>query len=69
MAAELASSNRMEPQALRALIGRNKQSDKVFAIIGLLAMLVGVFALLWLLIGLAFYFMYGYRHSRLRKAA
>ena len=53
MAAELASSNRMEPQALRALIGRNKQSDKVFAIIGLLAMLVGVFALLWLLIGLA----------------
>jgi phosphate transport system permease protein len=53
MAAELASSNRMEPQALRALIGRNKQSDKVFAIIGLLAMLVGVFALLWLLVGLA----------------
>jgi phosphate transport system permease protein len=52
MAAELASSNRMEPQALRALIGRNKQSDKVFAIIGLLAMLVGIFALLWLLIGL-----------------
>ena len=52
MATELASSNRMEPQALRALIGRNKQSDKVFAIVGLLAMLVGVFALLWLLVGL-----------------
>ena len=52
MAAELAPSNRMEPQALRALIGRNKQSDKVFAIVGLLAMLVGVFALLWLLVGL-----------------
>jgi phosphate transport system permease protein len=53
MAAELAPSNRMETKALRALIGRNKQSDKIFAIIGLLAMLVGVFALVWLLIGLA----------------
>ncbi len=53
MAAELAPSNRMEPQALRALIGRNKQSDKIFAIVGLLAMLVGVFALVWLLAGLA----------------
>jgi phosphate transport system permease protein len=52
MAAELAPSNRMEPQALRALIGRNKQSDKIFAIVGLLAMLVGVFALVWLLVGL-----------------
>ena len=52
MAAELAPSNRMEPQALRALIGRNKQSDKIFAIVGLLAMLVGVFALVWLLAGL-----------------
>ncbi len=53
MAAELTPSHRMEPQALRALIGRNKQSDKIFAIVGLLAMLVGVFALIWLLVGLA----------------
>lgn len=53
MAAELSPSHRMEPQALRALIGRNKQSDKIFAIVGLLAMLVGVFALIWLLVGLA----------------
>ncbi len=52
MAAELTPSHRMEPQALRALIGRNKQSDKIFAIVGLLAMLVGVFALIWLLVGL-----------------
>ncbi len=51
MAAELTPSHRMEPQALRALIGRNKQSDKIFAIVGLLAMLVGVFALIWLLVG------------------
>jgi len=53
MAAGLAPSNRMETRALRALIVRNKQSDKIFAIIGLLAMLVGVFALVWLLVGLA----------------
>jgi len=52
MDAELTASHRMEPQALRALIGRNKQADKVFAIVGLLAMLVGVFALIWLLAGL-----------------
>jgi phosphate transport system permease protein len=43
----------MEPQALRRLIGRNKQADKIFALVGLLAMLVGVFALVWLLAGLA----------------
>jgi phosphate transport system permease protein len=39
----------MEPNALRRLIARNKQADKVFAIVGLLAMLVGVFALAALL--------------------
>jgi len=55
MAAELSPSpsTRMEPQALRRLIGRNKQADKIFALVGLLAMLVGVFALVWLLAGLA----------------
>jgi phosphate transport system permease protein len=51
--AELAPSTRMEPQALRALIARNKQGDKIFAVIGLIAMLVGVFALAALLAKLA----------------
>jgi phosphate transport system permease protein len=51
--AELISSARMEPTALRRLIARNKQADKIFAVVGLLAMLVGVFALAALLIDLA----------------
>jgi phosphate transport system permease protein len=49
MAAELKSSTRMEPTALRQLIARNKQADKVFAAVGLIAMFVGVFALAALL--------------------
>ena len=53
MADELARSIRMEPKALRRLIARNKQADKIFAIVGLLAMLVAVFALAALLINLA----------------
>jgi phosphate transport system permease protein len=43
----------MEPTALRRLIARNKQADKIFAVVGLLSMLVGVFALAALLIDLA----------------
>jgi phosphate transport system permease protein len=53
VADELARSIRMEPKALRRLIARNKQADKIFAIVGLLAMLVAVFALAALLINLA----------------
>ena len=52
MASELVRSTRMEPTALRRLIVRNKQADKIFAIVGLLAMLVAVFALAVLLIKL-----------------
>jgi phosphate transport system permease protein len=51
--AEITSSTRMEPTALRELIARNKQADKIFAVIGLLAMLVGVFTLAALLTKLA----------------
>ena len=39
----------MEPTALRRLIARNKQADKVFAVVGMLALFVGVFALAALL--------------------
>lgn len=53
MAAELESSTRMEPAALRQLIARNKQADKIFAVVGLIAMFVGVFALAALLAKLA----------------
>ncbi len=53
MATELAPSARMETQALRRLIARNKQGDKIFAVVGLIAMLVGVFALAALLAKLA----------------
>jgi phosphate transport system permease protein len=53
VAAELPRSTRMERTALRRLIARNKQADKIFAVIGLLAMLVGVFALAALLADLA----------------
>jgi phosphate transport system permease protein len=53
MAAELTTSHRMEPQALRRLIARNKQGDKIFAVVGLIAMLAGVFALAALLAQLA----------------
>ena len=53
MAAEITSSTRMEPTALRELIARNKQADKIFAVVGLLAMLVGVFTLAALLTKLA----------------
>ena len=52
MASEITSA-RMEPTALRRLIARNKQADKVFAVIGLLAMFVAVFALAALLTKLA----------------
>jgi len=53
MAAHVETSLRMEPAALRGLISRNKQADKVFAAVGLLAMFVGVFALAALLTKLA----------------
>ena len=53
MAAQLTPSTRMEPLALRRLIARNKQGDKIFALVGLLSMLVGVFALAALLTDLA----------------
>ncbi len=53
MAAELTPTTRMEPQALRSLIARNKQGDKIFAVVGLLSMLVGVFALAALMADLA----------------
>jgi phosphate transport system permease protein len=51
--AEFTSATRMEPTALRELIARNKQADKIFAVIGLLAMMVGVFTLAALLTKLA----------------
>jgi phosphate transport system permease protein len=53
MAANVDVSTRMEPAALRDLIARNKLGDKIFAVVGLLAMFVGVFALAALLAKLA----------------
>ena len=43
----------MERTALRRLIRRNKHADKLFAVVGLVAMLVGIFALVALLTELA----------------
>lgn len=53
MAANIDRTTRMEPNALRELIARNKLGDKIFAVIGLLALFVGVFALAALLTKLA----------------
>jgi phosphate transport system permease protein len=46
-------SIRIERAALRELIARSRRADKVFAIVGLLAMFVGVFSLAALLTDLA----------------
>ena len=43
----------MTPASLRKLIARNQHADKIFAVVGLLAMLAGVFALAALLTDLA----------------
>jgi phosphate transport system permease protein len=52
--AAVTPSTRMDPAELRRLIARNKVGDKVFAVVGLLAMLVGVFTLVAMLGQLAF---------------
>ncbi len=53
MAADKLSSIATEPSALRKLIAHNRRADKLFAIIGMLALFVGVFSLAALLVDLA----------------